>query len=313
MSESPGQHMVPLSRRRAGLGPVADGPFEGIPAHLAAPLTEWLHGVFRPDGQNLARDVAIRLRVPVPRQDYAPQGSAVNYLQAVFRYASSGDDESLDVIDAVLQLHPGWPRPVRSGQQILIQSDGAWDGTVTNLEHILQAADSVYEVSRDLRRLEMRIDPTVRESVRDTLSLAHTARERASQRLARAWELSYGLHPDPSAAVAEAVKAVESVAIPLFEPSNSDATLGTVVSKLRDPNFAAKFRLELWQDKKHTVDGPEPLAAVMATVWFNHHDRHEGNEPAPTVPPETARAVLHAASLAVQWLVTDVVSRRTEI
>jgi hypothetical protein len=103
---------------------------------------------------------------------------------------------------------------------------------------------------------------------------------------------------------------VEAVAIPLFEPTARDATLGSVLGKLRDPRFAAKFRMTLWQDRAHTADGPEPLTSVMSTVWHSHHDRHEGNDPALEVAPEVARAVVHAAALAVQWLVTGVVTRR---
>ena len=57
--------------------------------------------------------------------------------------------------------------------------------------------------------------------------------ERAGKRLAQAWEDLYGLEPKPSTAYSFAIKAVEDVAVPVVSPKNKQATLGTVISDMK--------------------------------------------------------------------------------
>ena len=54
----------------------------------------------------------------------------------------------------------------------------------------------------------------------------------AGVKLARARESLYGLHPNPTMAFSQAIKAVEDAAIPVVIPKSSKATLGTVVNAI---------------------------------------------------------------------------------
>ena len=51
--------------------------------------------------------------------------------------------------------------------------------------------------------------------------------------LAPAWREVHGRNPSPSEAYREAVRAVESVAIPVVSPNNQRATLGTVIADVK--------------------------------------------------------------------------------
>lgn len=55
----------------------------------------------------------------------------------------------------------------------------------------------------------------------------------ARQHLEKSRGRLFGLHPDPSGAYDEVVRAVEAVACPLFLPNAQTPTLGTVLAHLR--------------------------------------------------------------------------------
>lgn len=299
--------LIPISRRGREEDPFSDVPYAGIPEHLTAPLSEWLLPLSNGQwGADLAQRVAVQLRL---RAEPSPYRTGANYVAALETYASQeGPRAALDILDAVLFLHPGWPRRVGGG---LMQTDGEWMAAVERLAGLLDEGGSVYRVNVELHRLEERVDPTVVGAFANTLAIARASqRERAAERLQSAWVAAYGLHPNPSAAVQDAVRAVEAAVIPVMEPDNRHATLGTVLGKLADPNFAVKWRLTLVQDRFGAEDGPGPLTGIMRTIWHSHSDRHEGNEPAPAVSLETGRAVVHAAGLAVQWILSGVLQSR---
>lgn len=105
------------------------------------------------------------------------------------------------------------------------------------------------------------------------------------------------------------MRAVEAVLLPIVEPRNPSATLGTVLGKFNDPNFAGRWRLTLSQYRAGDEDGPDPLLGLLRVVWHNHRDRHEGSDPAPEVSREVGQ-VVHAAACAVQWLLMGLLEPR---
>lgn len=53
------------------------------------------------------------------------------------------------------------------------------------------------------------------------------------QQLSEAWHYMFGREPNYSAAYAAAIKAVESIALPMVEPNNKDSTLSKASRVMR--------------------------------------------------------------------------------
>jgi hypothetical protein len=310
MSDQP---FVPLSHRFSGQDVEDAVPYEGVPDHLKYPLRDWLSNVLASEQgrSSLNRRVAVLLRLRV----LTSLEGAANYAAMIFRATADSESLSLDIIDGILQLHPYRPVEVDSPWALAVSNEvRSWSSDVDELAEMLADGGSAYEVNSSLSGLERRVDPTVREAFSASVSLAESivGRERAADRLRRAWASAYGLHPDPSAAVHDAVRAVEAVLIPIAEPKNASATLGTVLGKFNDPNFAARWRLSLSQNRGGDEDGPGPLLGLLRVIWHNHRDRHEGSSPAPEVGREVGQAVVHAAACVVQWLLLGLLELKSE-
>ena len=56
----------------------------------------------------------------------------------------------------------------------------------------------------------------------------------AGDLLHEAWKAVYGRLPDPEEAYEKAITAVEQAGAPVVIPNNSNATLGSMISALRD-------------------------------------------------------------------------------
>jgi hypothetical protein len=210
-----------LPARLAGL-PLDDILHEGVPVWLAAPLREWLARALHGD-ETLARRAVMRLRWnrAIPGETY------INLL------VSCDTDQLLIVVDAVLQLHPGWSWTSEAWDYTPVAPHGTvdWMGhLLTDLIQILIDAASHYTVDVDRHCLITQVDPTVMEAVNTAVAMDQTA----GDHLRSAWGAAYGLNPDPDKAYDEAVLAVEALAYPLICPNNARRTLGTVIRDLRN-------------------------------------------------------------------------------
>lgn len=62
------------------------------------------------------------------------------------------------------------------------------------------------------------------------------------QQLSEAWHYMFGREPNYSAAYEAAIKAVESIALPMVEPNNKDSTLSKAARVMRDQRW--EFQIE---------------------------------------------------------------------
>ncbi|WP_228978593.1 hypothetical protein [Streptomyces sp. DH12] len=281
---------------RAGLTAAThDGPYEGAPQHLEAPLQQWvLHALTLPGGMHYdvftAKTVCLRLRIP------AQPGSDPDYVSPLT--AARGTD-LLDVIDAVLCVRAGWVR--KHHQQA---ADAV---SIAGLSHILNEGGSAYRVMDDHAGLEERVTPAAREAVRRTIAEAQAATTvgSAADHLDTAWRAAYGRNPDPVRAYSEAIKAVESAAQSVVQPNHPKATLGTMRGEIRGARN--KFRSAL-----HTPAGSDPVAAVeamMSALWGGQTSRHGGQAATVAETLDAARAAVHLAATLVQWFLSGAVMR----
>ena len=116
---------------------------------------------------------------------------------------------------------------------------------------------------------------------------------------------TYGLHPDPTSAYRQAVRAVEQVACPLVLP-NEDATLGKVISHLRQGDHKWRFVLVA----RDGADSVEPLVAMLDRLWTGQVSRHGGGKNSRDQTQAEAETAVHLAAALVQMLSTGALTRR---
>jgi hypothetical protein len=286
MAETP--PFQPLADRLAGL-PRDETLHDSVPTWLDQPLHDWLESMFKADGpegaERLASRVLMRLRWAKdnPRQSY------------IDRLDISSAMDLLNVIDAVLQLHPKWDQPDTYGFFYL---------RISSLDEILVDSASLYRVDRQARRLVRRVDPIVQNSVDMAIS---TAKPAAADHLRTAWVAAYGLHPDPDKAYDHAVLAIEELSCPLVSPQNSRATLGTVINDLR--NQITRWELNIGDTANGQPAAIGSLIEMLSLIWKGQ-SRHAGNANSRQQTQAEAEAAVHMAATLTQWLTTEVLRRK---
>jgi hypothetical protein len=284
----------PLPERLAGL-PVDQTLHDGVPNWLDRPLREWFQDMLRLGGDELSRRVVIRLR-----WEAAPQ---ISYRARLLNCQSW---DLLTVVDAALQLHPGWDGRTWDGppeeQGLLEEKFYEMMGALWTL---LVDAGSLYQVDRHGRCLVRRVDSTVQAAVDTAVT---TASPTAAEHLRTAWVAAYGIHPDPDKAYNHAVLALEDVACPLVSPNNSRATLGTVIRDLGTQ--LTKWELAIG-DKTGKPAEISRLIDTLKMLWEGQ-SRHAGSANSRQQSQIEAEAAVHMAATLVQWLSTGVLRRKPE-
>ncbi|MFF8618531.1 hypothetical protein [Streptomyces sp. NPDC015350] len=276
----------PLFSVRTGLAPAPehDGPFDGVPAHLLAPLQEWVNGVLsprKPGAEEQALFICLQLRIPPSRSHH---GQAL-YVKPLVQSAGA---HLLDVVDK------------------LLQTKTAHGYEVDQLSQILDDAGSAYRINEAADGLEERVTPAVRDAVLHTIAEAAgaPAAGSAADHLATAWRAAYGRNPDPVRAYSEAVKAVESAAHAVVQFNHSGATLGSMLGEFKTARH--KFATVI---PDPDGDPLAPVEAMMRALWKGQTSRHGAKDATVLETPETARASVHLAATLVQWFLSGAVTR----
>ena len=173
-------------------------------------------------------------------------------------------------------------------------------GHAQSLEHILKSAGHVLRVSPDGNRLVERIDPTLWDEYEQVTQLD----DQASQYMQEAWALAFGREPNLSDAWGRAIKAIETLLKPIVSPSDNKATLGKMISALRQSPDKWECKLP---DRDYKANGEinvkpgiEVFIDVLATIGYQP-DRHGSDQPQ-DVDEATARSVVFLATTVVGWL-----------
>lgn len=277
----------PLADRLAGL-PWDETLHDGVPDWLDEPLHDWLESTFKNEGagaEGLASRVLMRLR-------WVKDNSRQSYVQRLD--ISSGMD-LLNVVDAVLQLHPGWTQP---------DPYGYFQSRIFNLDEILTDSASLYRVDRQARHLIRRVDTTVQAAVDTAITIAAPT---TADYLRTAWVAAYGLHPDPDKAYDHAILAIEGLTCPLVSPQNSKATLGTVIRDLR--NQVTQWELSIGNTTTGRPAGIGALIEMLDLLWEGQ-SRHAGNSNSRQQTQTEAEAAVHMAATLTQWFTAGVLRRK---
>ncbi|MEU7802619.1 hypothetical protein AB0B10_25505 [Micromonospora arborensis] len=283
---------VPLSRRRAGLGP--EPPVEGVPPYLGDELYGWIETQLRLH-DNLESELRLRLR------RHSGLGNA------------QGND-LLDILDAALYWHPwsvfddGEDEGIELTPEQHEEHEEAlqtWQRVAGRVQQILDSGGSAWRLNRTLDGLERRIDDTVTAAADLARS---TAQEDAADHLATAWRAAYGRHPDADKAYDEAVLAVEAVTCPMVSPRNPRPTLGTVIRDLR--NQASQWELAIG-GATGVPSEITRLVEMLAILWEGQ-SRHAGSQNSRRQTQLEGESAVHLAATVVQWLNSGVLRRKAD-
>jgi hypothetical protein len=223
------------------------------------------------------------------------------------------DDLLLDIVDGLLDLLPFLPPAqveVDPVARLLKGVRRMFQGTDVRkpLQQHLDDARSVYTIREDGRGLERRINIAAMAAGAQAMTTAEQAGcPVAAARLRAAWSKVGALHPDPGGAYADAVRAVEAVANPMFLPADPEPTLGKVHSHLSQA--AHKYELVI-ADRSGLPASIETAVSMIGTLWHGHRDRHEGGPTNVPINQAAAEAAVVLATALVQLLLTGTVQRK---
>lgn len=287
-----------LSARVADL-PATQVLHEGVPPHMDMLVRTWIYRALAGGG---AAMIALRLEIPI---DYErADGDAARFLAF-----DPQPDELLDVVDAILSCGGPWPAPSTGDRVRSRNTNHAGLIELKNdLETLLREGSSAWRVNDSFSALTRRVDVTVTAAAQasEGTAMAVPAAGSAGGQLRAACDALYGLHPDPSAAYRDAIRAVESAAHATIEPNNAKATLGTMLGQFR--NAPHVYRI--------AIPGPDgtgsitPLTAMMELLWTGQTSRHGGQAPTRPETFEEAQVAVHLAATLVQWFTSGAVTRR---
>jgi hypothetical protein len=249
---------------------------EGITGWMAEPLQHWFdHHWFA--GRGFITNRHVHRACALLRIVVGSQGAAEELRSRLGGHPEGG----VDVIDALL-------RTVTALESGLPQSPSAqMHPTAKAVDEILHDAGSVWRVvlepSAHFWTLQRRVERTVAEAA----ALEFEANGNAGEHLRLAWHAVYRVSPDPSSGHRDAVRAVEAAAKSTVTPADGQATLGKMITAMRDA--PAK-----WDT---TIGEISDVRRQMEIIWKAQYDRHGTDDPnAPlSVSLDEAEAALHVA------------------
>lgn len=277
-----------------------DALHEGVPSWMATAYWRWVRQSLTSQALygrledyetlnfNLAEELCQSLRIPLPDLSKEPEA------------AYQGERLLTTAMDT-LTRHK---HPLQIADYLLAHGGNRIDDV--GLDEILDRCKSAWRVGTRLgmRGLERRVPLGAQVAADAVMSSTGDA----GVRLAKAWEVLYGINPDPSQAYSLAIKAVEDVAVPIVSPSNKRSTLGTVLKQMADQK-----NWELPMDRNPSEAPSKDVILYMGRLlWHGQHDRHGGQPSAPgNVSIEEATVAVSLAVTLVQWFHAGLVARAT--
>lgn len=182
-----------------------------------------------------------------------------------------------------------------------IPSSEEFHSHIQNLDTILEESGSKWKVGErnSICGLEERVDPAMQQMVDNAMDSSSGY----GQQLSEAWHYMFGREPNYSAAYAAAIKAVESIALPMVEPNNKDSTLSKASRVMRDQHW--EFQIEAREE--NNVPGGV-IQLLMSGLMNSQPDRHGGPDSG-VVSKEKAQTAVYSAVFLIQCFKAGLVRR----
>lgn len=287
----------PLSAREAGDTALR----EGVPPAMESGLRAWIHTVALRHANYVER-VLVRLDLIWGESD-KPEYERLAYETLTC--------DLLAIADALLNLLPKPAQPLNTskwGNLTVALAFEDLDRFRNSLQQLLDDARSVYQVKGDITGLIRRVDPLAAQMLSAAVKAAAAKPDAgsAAAQLRAASDAVRALKPEPDKAYGMAIKAAESAAHAVIEPTNPRATLGTMLKVMK--TSSDKFTLAIpGKDGRSDV---APVIAMMVTLWEGQSSRHGAQKPIVMESPEAAEMAVQVASVLVLWFTTGMVRRK---
>lgn len=186
-------------------------------------------------------------------------------------------------------------------EQCIFPSSEEFHSHIQNLDTILEESGSKWKVGErnSICGLEERVDPAMQQMVDNAMDSSSGY----GQQLSEAWHYMFGREPNYSAAYAAAIKAVESIALPMVEPNNKDSTLSKASRVMRDQHW--EFQIEVREE--NNVPGGV-IQLLMSGLMNSQPDRHGGPDSG-VVSKEKAQVAVYSAVFLIQCFKAGLVRR----
>jgi hypothetical protein len=186
-------------------------------------------------------------------------------------------------------------------EQCIFPSSEEFHSHIQNLDTILEESGSKWKVGErnSICGLEERVDPAMQQMVDNAMDSSSGY----GQQLSEAWHYMFGREPNYSAAYAAAIKAVESIALPMVEPNNKDSTLSKASRVMRDQHW--EFQIEAREE--NNVPGGV-IQLLMSGLMNSQPDRHGGPDSG-VVSKEKAQVAVYSAVFLIQCFKAGLVRR----
>lgn len=186
-------------------------------------------------------------------------------------------------------------------EQCIFPSSEEFHSHIQNLDTILEESGSKWKVGErnSICGLEERVDPAMQQMVDNAMDSSSGY----GQQLSEAWHYMFGREPNYSAAYAAAIKAVESIALPMVEPNNKDSTLSKASRVMRDQHW--EFQIEAREE--NNVPGGV-IQLLMSGLMNSQPDRHGGPDSG-VVSKEKTQVAVYSAVFLIQCFKAGLVRR----
>lgn len=172
----------------------------------------------------------------------------------------------------------------------------------------LLADSPVFRMRADGNGLERWADALVNEAFAEAIRSAGMSDRSGSAdgHLRKAWECLHAPEPDTVRSYSEAVKAVEAAAHAVIQPDNPEATLGSMIRRLRKHPESVSLAIS-GRDGRAGDTGR--LVACLELLWKGQTARHGSVTPTRTETVDEAAMAVHLAVTLVQWFTSGAVRR----
>lgn len=262
---------------------------EMLPEHVKPAIGTWLQNRLTNAGYGYCTaelrnylETALHVKLPF-------EPGRVLADQVVTEVLSRGDQFTLRVIDLLV---------AGMARDQFYNVPSAIDELSTYLD-LSASSVTVVSVERSFR-IGRRLPDGVEQIASDAVS---SADEQAGRHLATAWSAATALQPDPSKAMTEAIRAVESAAGSVVTPKDKRRQLSKIVGAIKD---SSGWTLAFANRDDGHPDLHRVLVDMLETLAFAQRDRHAGEAADPVV----AIGHVQLASTLVSWFSTGVVIKR---
>ena len=256
------QQHLPL-RERHGLVPAGDVALDPhVNHHLAHALWDWCRQQDLQTPQSGGEPSQRTLSARAHRMCATIAILVGDYIGDLEDFVLQDPDVLLDMVDWILR--DNYRESSRSVVSLSVRLDPFGRARVANaiddIRSLLLDAGSAWKVAKPPDHLELRVPESLEEEYKNAVNFE----DEPGRHLAKAWDAAWRRN-DASTVEAydAAVKAIEAVLIPIVIPNDPTATLGNVVSALRD-------KPKKWDTRFRGAETVEALTAMLDELWKAH-------------------------------------------